>query len=170
MARQTALGIDIVSDGETAKIGYATYIKDRLSGFGGDSPRQIARDLQPYPEFRARMAVFAGSQTFKRESCIGDIEFTGYDDLNSDIRRMRDAVDLAAPGAAFLNAASPGVVAAFQPNAQMCIRDSSRSSPDRNKSMVGSPVVTGCPQPATCSGASRRAANAHETGSMPTSG
>ncbi len=117
VARENAIGIDTVSDGETAKIGYATYIKDRLSGFGGDSPRQIARDLQPYPEFRARMAVFAGSQTFKRESCIGDIEFTGYDDLNSDLRRMRDAVDLAAPVAAFLNAASPGVVAAFQPNA-----------------------------------------------------
>jgi 5-methyltetrahydropteroyltriglutamate--homocysteine methyltransferase len=44
--RQTTTGISIVSDGETAKIGYATYIKDRLSGFGGDSPRQVALDLK----------------------------------------------------------------------------------------------------------------------------
>ena len=117
VARQTAIGIDIVSDGETAKIGYATYIKDRLTGFGGDSPRQIARDLQQYPEFRARMAVFAGTQQFKRQSCIGTIEFTGHDDLDSDIRRMREAVNSQTPVAGFLNAASPGVVAAFQPNA-----------------------------------------------------
>ena len=117
VARQTEIGIDIVSDGETSKIGYATYIKDRLTGFGGDSPRQIARDLQPYPEFRSRMGVFAGTQTFKRESCIGTIEFTGHDDLNGDLRRMREAVGSLAPRAAFLNAASPGVVSAFQPNA-----------------------------------------------------
>jgi 5-methyltetrahydropteroyltriglutamate--homocysteine methyltransferase len=57
--RQVEIGIDCVSDGETSKIGYATYIKDRLTGFSGDNPRQIALDLQPYPDFRARMATFA---------------------------------------------------------------------------------------------------------------
>src|SRR4051812_732149 len=62
--KQVEIGIDIVSDGETSKIGYATYIKDRLTGFEGDSPRQVALDLQDYPEFRSRMAVFAGKQTF----------------------------------------------------------------------------------------------------------
>ena len=65
--RQVETGIDVVSDGETSKIGYATYIKDRLTGFGGDSPRQIALDLQDYPEFCSRMAVFGGRQTFKRQ-------------------------------------------------------------------------------------------------------
>ncbi len=58
VGRQQRCGIDIVSDGEMSKISYATYIKDRLSGFGGDQPRQVALDLQPYPEFRARMALF----------------------------------------------------------------------------------------------------------------
>ncbi len=117
VARQVAVGIDVVSDGETAKIGYATYIKDRLTGFGGDSPRQVALDLQDYPEFRNRMAVFSGKQTFKRQSCVGPITFVGHEDLASDIRRLRHAVDATPPPGAFLNAASPGVVAAFQPNA-----------------------------------------------------
>src|SRR5579883_622224 len=79
--RQVETGIDVVSDGETSKIGYATYIKDRLTGFDGDSPRQIALDLQDYPEFRARMAVFAGKQAFKRQSCVGEIRFVGQSDL-----------------------------------------------------------------------------------------
>jgi 5-methyltetrahydropteroyltriglutamate--homocysteine methyltransferase len=117
VARQVAIGLDVVSDGETAKIGYATYIKDRLTGFAGDSPRQVALDLRPYPEFVSRMAVFAGKQSFKRQSCVGPIEFIGHADLKSDIVRLQAAVGAHAPHAAFLNAASPGVVAAFQPNA-----------------------------------------------------
>ncbi|HYR83295.1 MAG TPA: cobalamin-independent methionine synthase II family protein [Terriglobia bacterium] len=114
--RQAAIGIDVVSDGETSKIGYATYIKDRLTGFGGDNPRQIALDLQDYPDFRARMAVFAGKQTFKRQSCLGPIKFAGQDDLDRDIAHLRTAVAQSGATEAFLNAASPGVVSAFQPN------------------------------------------------------
>src|SRR5215510_11029105 len=102
--KQVETGIDIVSDGETSKIGYATYIKDRLTGFDGDNPRQIALDLQDYPDFRARMAVFAGKQTFKRQSCIGPIKFVGRNDLEEDLAHMRAA--LATHGAieGFMNA------------------------------------------------------------------
>ena len=114
--KQVEIGIDIVSDGETSKIGYATYIKDRLTGFGGDTPRQIALDLQDYPEFRERMAVFAGKQSFKRQSCISAIEFAGHGDLASDIERFRAAITQHGAFEGFLNAASPGVVSAFQPN------------------------------------------------------
>jgi 5-methyltetrahydropteroyltriglutamate--homocysteine methyltransferase len=114
--RQVEIGLDVVSDGETSKIGYATYIKDRLTGFGGDNPRQIALDLQDYPEFRSRMAVFAGKQSFQRQSCVGPIQFVGHADLERDIARMRSAVAKHQPEEAFMNAASPGVVSAFQPN------------------------------------------------------
>lgn len=114
--RQVDIGIDVVSDGETSKIGYATYIKDRLTGFEGDSPRQIALDLQDYPEFRARMAVFAGKQTFKRQSCVGEIKFIGHGDSEKDIQRLRAALMKHHAHEGFLNAASPGVVSAFQPN------------------------------------------------------
>ena len=49
--RQVASGIDVVSDGETSKIGYATYVKDRYTGFGGDSPRNAPLDLKKFPGF-----------------------------------------------------------------------------------------------------------------------
>jgi 5-methyltetrahydropteroyltriglutamate--homocysteine methyltransferase len=114
--RQTQIGIDTVSDGETSKIGYATYIKDRLSGFAGDNPRQIALDLQDHPDFRARMAVFAGKQSFKRQSCVGPIAYQGQEDLNRDIKALLEAARQCNAHDAFLNAASPGVVSAFQPN------------------------------------------------------
>lgn len=116
VARQVQIGIDVVSDGETSKISYATYIKDRLTGFAGDNPRQPALDLKEYPEFRERMAIFSGKQSFKRCSCVGPISFVGSDDVAADISRFRDAVETHRPAGAFMNAASPGVVAAFQPN------------------------------------------------------
>jgi 5-methyltetrahydropteroyltriglutamate--homocysteine methyltransferase len=114
--RQATIGIDVVSDGETSKIGYATYIKDRMTGFAGDNPRQIALDLQDHPEFRSRMAVFAGKQTFKRQSCVGPIKYVGHSDLEKDIDHLRAAVTQHGVTQAFMNAASPGVVSAFQPN------------------------------------------------------
>jgi 5-methyltetrahydropteroyltriglutamate--homocysteine methyltransferase len=114
--RQVEIGIDIVSDGETSKTGYATYIKDRLTGFSGDTPRQIALDLKDHPEFRSRMAVFAGKQGFKRQSCTGPIQYIGHDDLRKDITRMQAALAKQHAVEGFLNAASPGVVSAFQTN------------------------------------------------------
>ncbi|HWG29159.1 MAG TPA: cobalamin-independent methionine synthase II family protein [Steroidobacteraceae bacterium] len=114
--RQVALGLDVVSDGETSKISYATYIKDRLSGFAGDHPRQIALDLQAFPEFRTRMAVFAGKQTFKRQACVGPIAVAERQSLQDDLRHLQAAVQRNAAQEAFMNAASPGVVSAFQPN------------------------------------------------------
>ena len=116
VGQQVATGIDIPSDGETAKIGYATYIKDRLSGFAGDSPRQVALDLQPFPQFRERMAVFAGKQSFKRQVCVGPIAVTDRQPLQDDITALQGACQRHGVARAFLNAASPGVVSAFQTN------------------------------------------------------
>ena len=116
VARQVSCGVDIVSDGEVAKISYATYIKDRLSGFAGDKPRQVALDLQPYADFRARMSLFSGKQTFKRQSCVGPIAMVERASMFNDIANLRAAVTRHAPLEAFMNAASPGLVAAFQPN------------------------------------------------------
>jgi 5-methyltetrahydropteroyltriglutamate--homocysteine methyltransferase len=114
--QQIAAGIDVVSDGETAKISYATYVKDRLSGFGGDNERLIAKDLQPFEDFRTRMTVFAGKQTFKRQACIGPVEVIERESLRKDIENLRAACERHRPHEAFLNSASPGVVSAFQPN------------------------------------------------------
>ena len=116
VARQTAIGIDVVSDGETSKVGYATYIQERLSGFGGHTDRKIALDLRDYPDFRKKMALIAGAQEFRRASCIGPVEVVNREPLTIDIANFKAA--LAATGAdeGFMNAASPGVVTAFQPN------------------------------------------------------
>ena len=115
--RQVRAGLDCVSDGETSKISYATYIKDRLSGFAGDNERLIAADLQPYPDFRAKLALFAGKQSFKRQSCVGPIAVIERESLRKDLANLRAAASEAGAHEAFMNAASPGVVAAFQPNA-----------------------------------------------------
>lgn len=114
--QQVQTGIDVVSDGETSKISYATYMKDRLSGFAGDHARQIAKDLQPFAEFRTRMAVFAGKQSFKRQACVGPIEVIERDTLRKDIENLRAAAGEHHAHEAFMNSASPGVVSAFQPN------------------------------------------------------
>jgi 5-methyltetrahydropteroyltriglutamate--homocysteine methyltransferase len=114
--RQVAIGIDIVSDGETGKIGYSTYIKDRLTGFSGESTPKPNLDLAPYPDFRRRMALFTGPQQFKRLLCTGPIAVKDHDAVKTDIANFKAAVAAANPVDAFLNAASPGVAASFQPN------------------------------------------------------
>jgi 5-methyltetrahydropteroyltriglutamate--homocysteine methyltransferase len=117
VARQVAIGIDIPSDGETSKITYATYVKDRLTGFGGDVPRMPALDLAEHLDFAKRMAAFGGAQSFKREQCVAPVSYIGFDDLRADIANLRAAADKAGAATCFLNTASPGLVSAFQPNA-----------------------------------------------------
>jgi 5-methyltetrahydropteroyltriglutamate--homocysteine methyltransferase len=115
--RQVEVGIDVVSDGEMSKISYSTYVKDRLTGFGGDSQRRPALDLAPYPGLRARMAAASGgAQSFQRQSCVGPVSYAGHADLAADLAHLRAAVDACGASSAFLNAASPGLVTAFQPN------------------------------------------------------
>jgi 5-methyltetrahydropteroyltriglutamate--homocysteine methyltransferase len=117
VAWQHDLGIDIVSDGEMSKITYSTYVKDRMSGFDGDTPRNPSADLAPYPELRQRLAAASGGgQAFARQSCVGPVAYTGHDDLRADLEAMRAAMTSAGTTRGFLNAASPGLVTAFQPN------------------------------------------------------
>jgi 5-methyltetrahydropteroyltriglutamate--homocysteine methyltransferase len=116
VAKQVAVGVDIVNDGETSKVGYATYIKDRLSGFAGHHPRPPHLDLAPYPEFRAAMARMMGNQAFKRAACVGPIALVDADACGKDIANLRAALAAHGATAAFMNAASPGVISAFQSN------------------------------------------------------
>jgi 5-methyltetrahydropteroyltriglutamate--homocysteine methyltransferase len=114
--RQAATGIDVVSDGEASKVSYATYVHDRLSGFGGDQPRKIAIDLQDYPDFRKKMAAMAGTQSFKRSCCIGPVAVRDREALRRDLANFRAALAKVRVTEGFMNAASPGLVTAFQPN------------------------------------------------------
>src|SRR5215469_14570499 len=116
VARQVTIGIDAVSDGETAKIGYATYIKDRLAGFGGENTVLPHLDLRDHPDLRKRMTAFTGPQTFKRLCCIAPVKLEDPVAVRRDIANFRAAVARHPPTEGFLNAASPGVVSSFQPN------------------------------------------------------
>ena len=121
--RQVAAGIDIVSDGETSKISYATYVKDRYSGFSGDSPRNAPADLKLFPSFLERLANEGGTPQYARPCCSGPVAATDDTDLKADIANLTSG--MAAHGAerGFMNAASPGVISLFLQN---------QHYPDRN--------------------------------------
>jgi 5-methyltetrahydropteroyltriglutamate--homocysteine methyltransferase len=114
--KQVEAGIDIVSDGEMSKISYATYIKDRVSGFDGDSKRSPPADLEQFPAFLERQAKSGGTPTYRRPRCVGPIAPTSSQPLEDDLRRFATALEAHDSPAGFMNAASPGVIALFQPN------------------------------------------------------
>ena len=116
VGRQVETGVDVVSDGETSKISYATYIADRFAGFGGDTPRDPGQDLVEFPRFMAKLAASGATAKYRRPRCTGEISLKDAGPLNDDLRNFRAAVDAAKPVEAFMNAASPGVLALFQPN------------------------------------------------------
>ena len=116
VAEQVAIGIDVVSDGEASKPGYATYVKDRLTGFSGDSPPIHFADLDGFPKYRVRMGQAAGARPVHRARCTGAVAVRDTLPLEADLENFRDAVDAADATEGFLNAASPGVIAIFQTN------------------------------------------------------
>ena len=116
VAKQVEVGVDIVSDGEMSKISYATYIKDRISGFDGDSDRQPPSDLEEFPGFLKRQASSGGTPSYRRPCCVGDIAVKDMGPVADDIDNMAAAMTNHPPVEGFMNAASPGVIALFQPN------------------------------------------------------
>ena len=117
VARQVAAGIDLVSDGEMSKISYATYIKDRITGFEGDSPRSPPSDLEAFPSFLERQAKGGGTPTYRRPKCVAEVKPKTLAPLDEDIAHLKAALAAHPPAVgAFMNAASPGVIALFQPN------------------------------------------------------
>ena len=114
---QADAGVDLVSDGEMSKIGYATYIRHRLSGFElGDVPRATPADLDAYPSFRDRLAKAGATAKYKRPICRGPISYENREPLERDLAHLRAAVDASDVTGGFMNAPSPGVIALFQPN------------------------------------------------------
>jgi 5-methyltetrahydropteroyltriglutamate--homocysteine methyltransferase len=116
VARQVAAGIDLVSDGEMSKISYATYIKDRITGFDGDSPRTSPADLEMFPGFLQRQAKGGGTPTYRRPKCVGEVAPKTLAPLRDDLAHMAAALEKYGPAGGFMNSASPGVIALFQPN------------------------------------------------------
>ncbi len=120
--KQAKARVDVVSDGETSKISYATYIRHRLTGFEiGVMPRAVPRDLDDFPDFKERLAKLGATPKYHRPICRGPIKVKDLSGLHKDIANLKaalaaSATEPQAPTRAFMNSASPGVIAVFQPN------------------------------------------------------
>lgn len=117
VARQVDVGIDIVSDGEMSKPSYATYVAERLTGFEGSFRGHAAQDLRDFPDFaRHLVAIGAVVPHAGGACCRGPVGVRDTTALDTDLDTFSAAVERAQPDEAFVNAASPGVVAVFQKN------------------------------------------------------
>ncbi len=116
VAKQKAAGVDLPSDGEMSKISYATYIKDRLTGFAGDSSRRPPKDLELVPSFLERQARSGGTPSYKRPKCVGEIAVKTMQPLADDVANFQSALTANDYAKGFMNSATPGVIALFQPN------------------------------------------------------
>jgi 5-methyltetrahydropteroyltriglutamate--homocysteine methyltransferase len=117
VSKQVTAGVDVVSDGEMSKISYATYIRHRLSGFEiGEMPRATPKDLDEFPAFRDRLAQAGGTPKYHRPICNGPIAMANRAPLEQDIANLKAALEQSGAAEGFMNAASPGVIAVFQPN------------------------------------------------------
>ncbi|MEM7028300.1 MAG: cobalamin-independent methionine synthase II family protein [Chloroflexota bacterium] len=115
--KQTNAGVDIISDGEMSKISYATYIRHRLTGFEiGEMPRATPKDLDDFPEYKERLAQSGGTPKYHRPICTGPISIKDLTPLQTDIANFQSALNAVNATEGFMNAASPGVIAVFQPN------------------------------------------------------
>ena len=114
---QAEVGIDLVSDGEYSKPSYATYVSERLSGFGGTGKLNAAQDLRDFPAYAAHLVdIGAVIPTGYGSCCQGPVAVKDTSGLETDIANLESALEGIAVEGAFLNAASPGVVAIFQKN------------------------------------------------------
>ena len=114
--RQADAGIDIVNDGEMSKPSYATYIKDRLGGFGGDSKPLRYRDLVDFPVLEAAVFGDPGRKRRKTPGCNAPITVQDAQAAETDVKNLNAAFAGCGARHAFMSAASPGVIALFFQN------------------------------------------------------
>jgi len=113
--QQRRCGLDVVNDGEMGKIGYATYVTDRLTGFDGSGPGPVASDLLDFPAYGRKLLGDAADR--RMPVCTGPIAYKGDDAVRRDIENLAAALGDGAAGEAFITAASPGVISLFMQNA-----------------------------------------------------
>jgi 5-methyltetrahydropteroyltriglutamate--homocysteine methyltransferase len=116
--QQVDVGIDIISDGEMSKIGFANYVKDRLTGFGGESNPIVAQDVLDHPDLRLRMfrRNEGGESRYFTPACNGPITLRNKDVVHQDIANLRSALQGVRAEEVFMPAASPGTIAQVMQN------------------------------------------------------
>ena len=109
--KQAEIGITFLNDGEQGKPGYSTYMKDRLTGFEGESTAAaVSGEAKDFPEYSARRA---GRASPMRPACTGPIAWKNGDAVRKDIENLKDAIKAVKAEEVFMTAASPGVVPHF---------------------------------------------------------
>ena len=116
VAKQRKAGIDIINDGEVSKPSYATYVKDRLSGFGGTGNTFVYQDLVEFPNLAKRVFGDPGRSRRKTPACNGPIGVSDDAAVRIDVENLRSTLGTNQVQRAFISAASPGVVSLFFPN------------------------------------------------------
>jgi 5-methyltetrahydropteroyltriglutamate--homocysteine methyltransferase len=113
--RQVEAGVDIVSDGETSKISYATYVRTATRASAATAPA-TPRGSQAFPTFLERLAKSGGTPTYSRPKCVGEVRSKGQGELQKDIANLKRAMAEHGAARGFMNAASPGVISLFLQN------------------------------------------------------
>jgi 5-methyltetrahydropteroyltriglutamate--homocysteine methyltransferase len=111
--KQVDAGIAVVNDGEVSKPSYATYVKDRLTGFGGASHALQYQDLVDFPEMAKRVFGDPGRSRRKTPACTGPIAVRDPGAAQADVDNLKAAVAAVAADDVFVSAASPGVISLF---------------------------------------------------------
>jgi 5-methyltetrahydropteroyltriglutamate--homocysteine methyltransferase len=111
--KQVAAGVDLVNDGEMSKPSYATYVKDRLAGFGGTGNTFVYQDVAEYPNLAKRVFGDPGRSRRKTPACNAAISVRDPAAANEDVDNLKAATASAPAAGAFMSAASPGVVSLF---------------------------------------------------------
>ena len=101
--RQLKAGIDVISDGEMSKISYATYVKDRIKGFSGESERRAPADLDAFPDYKMKIANSGETPTYTRPCCTSELEIQDEESLKTDIENFRKALNINDHSKAFMN-------------------------------------------------------------------
>src|SRR5262245_29683648 len=113
VGKQVAAGVDLVNDGELSKPSYATYVKDRLDGFGGTGNTFVYQDLADFPNLAKRVFGDPGRSRRKTPACNAPIKVRDAAAAHADVDNLKAALAGKTTAGAFLSAASPGVVSLF---------------------------------------------------------
>lgn len=116
VAAQLGSGVDVVNDGEAGKIGYSTYVKDRLTGFGGEASPLVSKEMTEFPGAIKDVVASPAFQHMKLPACNGPISLRDADAVHRDVENLKAAAQGREPTDVFLSAASPGVIATFLAN------------------------------------------------------
>jgi len=111
--KQAAAGVDLINDGEMSKPSYATYIKDRLNGFGGSGNTFVYQDLADFPRLEKRVFGDPGRSRRKTPACNAAISVRDKAAPQTDADNLKAALAKVPAAGGFMSAASPGVIGLF---------------------------------------------------------